>query len=220
MAPLPRRPEFDVAIGYLGKVRHGKTDAAVGRLLAFRKAHPVYLIAHDPQYAIPDKLHDGTPTHVVRHATVAALAHGIGKRPDALHVSMEPDAITLVRFSERLGRASMERADPKGLAAPCPPVLVYIDEVNRCEGATEGKLGEDIRNALLSRRHRHVGIVWSSQSPHRVHYELLGNATELHAFALDKDRDLARLAADSGFSKAEVSQIPNLPKFRCISYVQ
>lgn len=215
---LPRRPEFNHAIGYIGPPRSGKTDLAMHQMLAFRREHPIYLLAHDPQYAIPDKLHDGMRTNLHRYETVAELARGVARNPEGVHVSMEPDATPLVAYSARLAELSMHRADPKKHEAPCAPVAVYVDEVASCEEMSEGKLGPELRDALMKRRHRHVAILWGTQSPHRIHYEYLGNGTALHVFRLHKRRDLKRLADDSGFTDEEMEMIPRLGQHKYITH--
>jgi hypothetical protein len=212
MSKLPRRPEFNHAIGVLGRVNAGKTTQACKRILQFRREHACYVIIHDARHAIPDRLHDGTRLDVRRYPNVAAMAKGVHAFPKAWHVCTEIDGAGTLRFAKQLALASMKHADPKGLAAPCAPVVVYIDEVTNVEGMKEGKLGEDARDALLLRRHNHVALMWGSQNPMRVHYDLLSDCTELHVARLVKQRDLKRLDEDADLSDEEIARVRALPE--------
>lgn len=219
---LPRRPELDICHGYLGPPRCGKTTAALVDMLDTRERFPCYLLAHDPGYAIPDKLHDGRKTNVLRHASVAELAAAVAKEPKesrALHVSMELDATSLVVYAKRLGEASMRRADPKDLSAPCPPVLLLIDEVGRCKEMGAAYLGPNLEDALMRRRHNHVGLLYTSQSPRRVHHEFLGMANELHVCGPLTKGSIARVVEDGRFPEEAAAKIPNLRQFERVSRI-
>lgn len=217
---LPRRPDFDICRGYLGPPRCGKTSAALVDMLELRDQTPCYLLAHDPGYAIPDKLHTGRATGLRRHATVAELAAAVEKGDTrSLHVSMELDATPLVIYAKRLGEQSMRTADPKELAAPCPPVVLLVDEVGRCKEMGAMYLGPNLEDALMRRRHNHVGLFYTSQSPRRVHHEFLGNSNALHVCGPLTRGAIARLVEDGRFPEEVAAKIPKLRQFERVSRI-
>lgn len=216
---LPRRPELDVCRVYLGPPRCGKTSAALVDMLDMRKQSPCFLLAHDPGYAIPEKLYDGRATGVLRHASIGELARAVEQDPTGLHVSMELDATSTVIYAKRLALESMRAADPQGLAAPCPPVYLLVDEVGRCKEMGAMYLGPNLEDALMRRRHNHVGLFCTSQSPRRIHHEFLANANQLHVCGPLTRGAIARLLEDGRFPEADAAKIPKLRQFERVSRI-
>lgn len=95
------------------------------------------------------------------------------------------------------------------------PALVLVDEVVSAADANPYRLGLALRETMALRRHRHVGLVWTCQSPNLAHYQMLCIGTELVVFRLTNERDLTPLQR-AGFSDEELYTVRNLPNY---SYV-
>jgi hypothetical protein len=93
------------------------------------------------------------------------------------------------------------------------PVLCYIDEAVAASDASPHRLGEQLKRAITLRRHWHVGLVYTCQSPWLLHWSMLTNSTRLALFRLPSERDHKRLR-DCGVDKAVIGKLRDLPKYR------
>lgn len=193
-------------VGLVGVPGCGKSTVALYRALEFRRVTPCYILAHDPEHALPRRLPDGRSTELVRHDTTAAAARALAKGQPGVHAVACLDAVEVVELGQRLGQASLARA--RGGAAP--PVIVLVDEVTNCREMKPRELGETLQAALTLRRHRHCGLIWTTQSPRLVHYHFLSKATELYVFQLRGERDINRLVEEANFPEEQTSKIRNL----------
>ncbi len=176
---IPAR-SLDVCEGFLGVPGTGKSSLAVKRLHQLQTHLGAYVLIHDPQYKVPDKLHDGTTISLMRHdnENMARAALRVPENATKMHAIRCPDGSDVIRFATKIGEESLRvHSGVKGV-----PVLVYIDEVLTCKDASPYRLGDDLGYLITNRRHANVGIIWGCQSPMRVHYTLLELCTKLYLF--------------------------------------
>lgn len=209
-----RRGAWDVNIGLTGIPGCGKSTVGVYTMLELARQTPCYLLAHDPEHALPRRLPDGRHVPIVRHATAEAAAAAIERSPGGIHAVACVDAGEVVAIGNRIGERSLAAA--KG--GPAPPVLVFIDEVTNCREMAPRSLGPTLQEAVTLRRHRHCGLIWGVQSPHLVHYQFLGKTTELLVFRLESQRDIDRLIGDAGFPQNSAAQIRTLKRFQFLRH--
>ncbi len=209
-----RRGDWNVNIGLTGIPGCGKSTVGIYTMLELARQVPCYLLAHDPEHALPKRLPDGRQVPIVRHATADAAARAIERSPGGIHAISCLDGEEVIRLGHQLGERSLAAA--KG--GPAPPVLVFVDEVTNCQGMAPRTLSQTLKEAVTLRRHRHCGLIWGVQSPHLVHYQFLGKTTELLVFRLESERDVDRLIEDAGFPQDSAAQIKTLKRFEFLRH--
>lgn len=212
MPPGVARGEWNHAVVVLGVPGTGKSTWALQRALQLGRT-PAYVLAHDPAWRLPDKLPNGRPSGIQRHETIAQVQHALATAPAGVHAVACADGGEVVRAGVQLGKASLTAGgEQRGV-----PVVVLLDEAVATAGASPHRLGDELRELLATRRHLHVAIIITAQSPNLTHYAFLGLATELVVFRLVDDRSLAALER-VGVPREKLSQIRALPNFRAITH--
>jgi hypothetical protein len=201
----------NVAIGVLGVPGTGKTTrATVEVLLLQREIGPVYVVAHDPGYRIPDTLPNGVSTRITRHDSVEDAQEAMKANPGGIHAIATVDASDVIVYGSNLSKSSLEKNGGKqGI-----PTVIFVDEAVSAASASPYRLGEEMRELLALRRHKHVGIVWTSQSPQLCHYQMLSLSTKLVLFRITDGRALARLE-QAGVPPEITSKLSSLPDHSC-----
>lgn len=195
--------------GFVGIPECGKSTVALFRAMQLAQETPLYIIAHDPEYALPRRLPDGRATNVRHYETVAAAARGIGQSAGGVHAVTCLDALEVVKFAHRVGEQSLTKA--KGGAAP--PVICIVDEVTNCKEMGPMWLGPTLQAALVMRRHRHCALFWTTQDPALVNRQFLSKTTELYVFRLEDEAGIDRLVKLANFPRASAAQIKTLKQY-------
>lgn len=196
---------LDVVHGFIGEPKQGKTDAAV-RTLLDQWLGRAFIFVHDVQGSIPRKLHDGREVPLKRYDAIPADIAA-----DHLMVCNVP-ADRLLEHSWTVGRACLEAGgkDEHGEYVQGWPVIIYIDEVVMAKVARVDGLSDAMEVAISQRRHKHVGVLWSTQAPGMVHYSLLGFSNELRLFMCtgEHPRNRMRQASIPADIATMVEQLP------------
>lgn len=211
-----KRGEWNHCIGFLGIPGAGKSVAMVQRAMELRAQTPCYIVAHDLERALPEKLPGGRSTGIVRHKSIAAARVRLKKDPGGIHAIDCADAEEVVRFAHELGLHSL--SGTPGERGPAPPVLVLVDEVTNCREMGPSWLGPTLQPAVTARRHRHCGILWTAQQAGIVNRAFLANSTELHVFRLQSEMDAKRLIRHAGFAPNSARAALTLKKYQCIKH--
>lgn len=208
------RGGWDVNVGLLGIPGCGKSTVGIWIMFELARDLDCYMLAHDPEHALPARLPDGRTTNLVRHATIASAEAACHAGQPGLHAVACLDAAEVVALGNRLGERSLRHFG----ASNAPPVLVFVDEVANCDEMGPNYLGPILKNALVLRRHRHCGLVWGTQSPMLVHRQFLGKTTELRVFRLNADPDIAHIVKQAGFPQDSAAQIKILKRYEFLRH--
>lgn len=205
--------EWNHAIAVIGSPGSGKTNWATGRALSLA-CTPAYIIAHDPGWRIPSEVRDGSRVvakpRILRCMTRADAEASLHADPSAIIALSTPDAADAIRLAMDLGKRSLEIGKGKSGI----PVVLYLDEAVASEDASAYRLGDELRALLAQRRHFHVGVIFTCQSPTLMHKQMLLLATEVIVFRTAvTDAESSRLRAVR-FSDSEIATINNLRNFQ------
>lgn len=171
------------------------------------------MIAHDIGWRIPERLHDGTPTGVIRHENVVSCANALSRDSRGIHCIATPDATDVITFGRLVAFESLRRnGGNHGY-----PVIIFLDEVVAAGVCDPHHLSPDMKTLIATRRHENIGIIWTCQSARLVHNQLIGLSTEMVVFELSSRADYRKLE-DCGIPEEEIAKIPSLPKYGCVEY--
>jgi hypothetical protein len=204
------RGSFNVCIGVLGAVGSGKSTYAIARAMQYAQ-QPAYVFAHDLGWKIPETLPDGRPTGVIRHDSIDECVAQLRKDPRGIHCIGTEDAGEIVDLAIATADRSLMANERRGGI----PAVVLIDESVSAGDADPYRLGSSLKSAMALRRHKNIGIIWTSQSPNIVHYQMMSIGSELVVFRLKNKRDLTPLM-NAGFSEEEIQTITELPDYSYI----
>ena len=182
--------DFNVCEGFVGVPETGKTCAAVHRVIELGRT-PCYLLAHDVAHNIPDQLPGGLRAGVVRHSTIASMRSALVKDARGLHC-FDGDAEELVRFAEQLAASSLKAGGGRiGV-----PVVLYFDEVVMATNMSPRYISPAVLELVTQRRHKHIGVVWTTQSPSTVNAKMMEFSTTMYFFrVIGKGQDRMRDAS-------------------------
>jgi hypothetical protein len=201
---LVKHRTFNEVIISIGRRGCGKTEYNVDRCLDYARI-PAFVVAHDLGWKVPDVLHDGRPTYVVRHSNVEEARKAIAKDPRGFHSISTPDALAVAALAEEIAEASLEKhGGDKG-----HPCIFYMDELVTANICNPSYLHPQMATLLAEARHRHVGIVAGIQSARLMHPQVLGLATHVQLFQVTDGKDHARLI-ESGIAPEIVAKLPRL----------
>jgi hypothetical protein len=207
-----KQGDFNLAVGVIGNVGTGKSTWAITRALELQRTIPCYVLAHDAGYRLPARLPDGAPTGITRHETIEAVRAAMKTKPGGVHALATDDAAPVLDLAVEIAAKSMQSSKHRR----CPPVVVLIDEIVLLDDATPYRLGTALKKVLARRRHLHVGIIWTCQSAHLVHYQMMTLSTEMVLFRQRDQRDLTRLN-NGGIEAAYTAQLPALHDYKQIT---
>lgn len=209
MPAIVEKGKWNIAEAIIGVPGTGKSEFAVKRLMELART-PAYTIAHDVGWRLPDKLHDGTPTGIIRHPDIESVRKAIATKPRGIHAVSCMEADDVILFGTTLGAANLEKnGGAKGI-----PVVLYFDEIVGVAGASPYRLGASLRQLLAVRRHVHCGAIYTTQSPQLMHYQLLALATRITAFRLIDESALDRMRK---LGIGNVDAIRTLPNYHSLS---
>jgi hypothetical protein len=184
---IPHR-KFNCVEGYFGVRGTGKSTLALHDHA--RKGY--YYIAHDVGFNIPDtwpKELGGGPTGIKRYSSVKDAENGIKRDANGIHCIDIDDAMEVVLFGTRLAEKSLEQGGgDKGV-----PVIIHIDEICMATEANPMRMGDELRKVLARSRHLHVGVIFTTQTPHMCHYLMISLSTKVHLLRMTEKRDYKRL---------------------------
>ena len=189
--------EFNYCVGEIGIPGCGKSSDALNELHKRLGNH--YIVAFDPDFSLPNKLHDGRKSEVYRYETCESLLAGLDSCPRGIHAinTNVEDAINCARIVA----ASSIAGKQEGQKAV--PTILYIDEIAEASGMSHSYIKPEIRTLITGRRHKHIGILWTGQSARICHNSLLGLSTELRIYRLIDAKDYRRLSELNIISEAD-----------------
>ncbi len=172
----------------IGKKGCGKTEWSLGILLDFART-PCYVVAHDLGWKIPDTLHDGRPTHVIRVSSAEEAREGMKAGKHGIYAISSEDALEVLHLAQEVAEASLEQhGGDKGV-----PCFFYCDEVVSAGLMDPNHIDPEFRRAMAEARHRHIGILVGVQSARMLHNTLLTLATHAQLFQITDAEDHKRL---------------------------
>lgn len=167
---------------------------------------PCYVVAHDLGWKIPDKLHDGRSTHVIRVRSADEVRQHIAKGKNGLFAVSCDDATEVYELACEIAEQSLDKhGGDKG-----HPCIVYIDEVVSAGIVDPHHIDPGFKRLMAEARHRHVGIIAGVQSARMLHNTLLTLATHVELFSVTDKRDHRRLV-ECGLEEATVARTATLP---------
>lgn len=199
--------DFNVVEGWIASPGSGKTEAMIRRALELQRQHSAYVVAHDLGWKLPDTLHDGTPTRVVRHRTTAEALAAIKRSGAGIHAITTPHGATVLAFARDLAERSLAR---HGKVAP--PVIFFIDEIVASRLADRKNVDEDMRMLISDRRHAHVGVLWGVQSVRFVNAGLITMSTAVSVSRMEDEFSQKHLV-DCGLQREFVLSLTNSQKY-------
>jgi hypothetical protein len=191
----------------------GKSCYALSRTAELAR-QPAYVVAHDPGWRLPSVLPAGMGSVCVRrHETVYEASRALASDARGVHVVATSSADEVIELGVKLGEASLKAAGEK----PAVPVVVLIDEAVSMSSHAH-YLEDKLKELLALRRHKHVGLVWTCQSPRLAHNQLLTLSTELVLFRLQHQKDFTALE-NAGVSAEVLARVPTLANHDYIRHV-
>lgn len=206
-----KRGSVNVSIGAIGVPGTGKSTWALWRVRCLQAELGAYAVAHDPSYRLPDAFPNGKPSGIRRFNSVADARAALASDPTGVLAIATVDAGEVLKLGVETSKESLKRGGDQN-ATPC---IVLVDEIVAAEQAGAYRLGDQFRESLALRRHQHLALVWTTQSPQLAHYQLLSLGTELALFRVTDERALKRIE-QAGVPHAIVVQLPKLPDHKCI----
>lgn len=190
---------YNRMVACFGIPETGKSQKAIEFILNEQATEQVYVFAHDPGYNIPKVLHDGRPTNVIRHDSVAEAKESIKTKAGGIHAIACEDASEVITLAKEVAYASLVANTPGGPAAIKEgegrgvPVIVFLDEIVNAQEASPYRLGNQLKQLVTARRHEHIGIIYTAQSPKLCHYALSTMVTDVYCFRLLDEKDVEHL---------------------------
>lgn len=211
---LTNKGEFNHAIGCIGVPHTGKTVKAVEICTDFSRNPGAYVIAMDPNEDLPEKLPNGRKTGVIRHSNLDGVKSAIaGSNPEGIHAIGTTSCNAMVDLAKLISKYSLQSHGGKQGV----PSIVFIDEISVCDEAGEHRIDKNLKDLLCRRRHHHVGLVYTTQSPRLCHYQIFALSTELYLFRVTEEDDLKRMRKGM-VPQAILDRLPSLPDYHYIRY--
>lgn len=204
------RGSFNVCIGVVGAPGSGKSTYALARATQLSRESRAYLLVHDLGHKLPDRFPGGQPTGIVRHDSVEECRDRLRNDPRGAHCIPTEDAEDVIDLACEVAQQSMDDHGGRGY-----PAIVLIDEAVSAADTNPYRLGSALKQTMALRRHRNVGILWTSQSPNLCHYQMLCIGTEIVSFRLYHAKDFAALER-AGFSPQELAAIRTLKNYHWV----
>ncbi len=204
--------DWNHAIGVIGAVGCGKSTYAAARALELAAAAaPAYIVAHDPTWRIPTSLPDGRTVPLRRFQDLAEARVALRTDAAGIIAPTATDGGKVLEFAREIAEKSKggERVD---LGTPAVPVVALVDEARMLETSAPGRLRGVFLDLLIGRRHRHVALVYTVQSPKLVDTQLLSGATELALFRIIDDSSLKRLRDEVGVPQDVLDRVQSFPE--------
>lgn len=194
----------------MGRPGTGKSQFATRLALEYASKPGCYIVAHDVNWRLPAKLHDGKVTGIRRHKSVAEVTAALASRdPRGIHCVPSSDAGPVIEIARATSAASLEKhADETGY-----PAIVLIDEIVAAGMCKPAYLADPMVQLITQRRHYNVGLIWTCQSARMVHNQLISLATTLFIFKLTDKKDFDRLE-EAGISPEVCEQVRKLPNYK------
>lgn len=214
MPPVQHR-QYNVAVGFIGTVNTGKTTAATSYCVELAK--DAYVLAHDVGWSIPTRLPDGREVRVIRHSSIEAGEKYIAQYggQEAIH-AFECSAEDVIKLGERLADSSLRAAG--GYDRPAHPVVIFIDEaVLAIKDMSPQRMSPRMQELLARRRHKHIGVVWTTQHPGFVHYMMLSMGTQVYVFRCEGHQAQERLA-QAGIPDELIDEVQYLEDHHYVVY--
>jgi hypothetical protein len=244
----PAIGDFNVLEAFVGQRGMGKSTLQAARAWELQQATGAYVIGHSLGRRMPERLPAELGGHrlpIVYHASLKALAKGVGRDPSKWHVlapplpqeggPRDPDtADDLMAWSVMLSKSVRDSAwarahpgrallgVPKSVrytGLPAPPIIVILDEGIAVDAASTGDSATGKNKWFLqyvySVRHYHVGLLYAIQEPTSRSWRVLESATAIYCFRLRHQWAVNAMQA-AGFPPEEVARLPTLPRFRYI----
>lgn len=181
------------AIVCLGLSEMGKSTYAVERALRFQRRYGAYVLAHDPGSGVPDQLPDRRRIVVHRHESIEDCRKALLVSPGGVHAIGTMDASEVIAFAKQVALDSRRQWTKPGEPERGFPVVLIIDEAVACASANPRRVGQDLLDLWVRRRHHHVVPIITGQSSKMVNYELMSQAREIVLFRLHGERAFAVL---------------------------
>lgn len=162
----------------------GKTTYATAIAEQFSKH--AYVIAHTGG-TLPDVYPNGKTPRIKYHASIDAAAKAIRKDPSGIN-AIDADPSLIIEFGLKIAQTSLD----KNNGAAGTPVLIYIDEVVAADEMNPYRLDGTMRQLIALRRHKNVGVLFTTQSPQLCHYQMFALATEVTFFRVIHEDALKR----------------------------
>ena len=182
---IPHR-SLDCVEGFVGARYMGKTHQAVARLRGLRGRG--YLLVHDPQHQIDSP--------IIAHDIGEAYEHVYKGRTGDLIVCRVRDARQVILCARTIAATALREAKRKqpGIENPIVhPTYLYIDEAVLALDISPNRLSPEAAELFTQCRHEHIGVLWGTQSPNRVHYELIALSTRMAFFRCPGGHAAARM---------------------------
>lgn len=150
---------------------------------------PCYIVAHDLGWKIPDTLHDGRATHVIRVSSAEEVREGMKAGRHGIYAVSSENALEVLQLAKEIAAASLEQhGGDKGV-----PCWFYCDEVVSAGLMDPNNIDPEFRRAMAEARHLNIGIMVGVQSARMLHNTLLTLATHAQLFQITDAEDHKRL---------------------------
>lgn len=210
--PLVENKKFDHCIVVLGVRGSGKSTYALGRAVELGKT-PAYVLALDPGMRLPEKLADGRPVAMQRHASILDGKRALASTPGGVHVFAVADGYEVLTLGKEVAAASLVQ---NGGTHVCP-VVVLIDEGVLAQGLSQYRLEDEWKRDLAGLRHMNVGLIITAQDPRYIHYSVASLSTEIVLFRLN-DSEAVKRAIRMGVSPKRAEAAARLPRYQFIAH--
>jgi hypothetical protein len=200
---LVKKGDYNKWIGVVGVPGTGKSTYALGRAIIESKG--AYVIGHTAG-TLPDVLPNGKRANTRYHSSIQACAEAFKKDPRGVNI-IDAEVGDILSFAEDVAAQSLEAHD----GTHGTPVLVFVDEVVAAEDMSPYRLNPTMRKLNALRRHKNIGILFTSQTPQFCHYSMFSMATEIVFFQVLHE-DALKIFSKLGVPRDIVARIPTLSR--------
>jgi hypothetical protein len=187
--------------GFVGARNMGKTHLKTQRVRA--RIGQGYIFSHDPQHQIQSKI-------VCYSVFEAAQAVRKGMTKDLI-VCRVPDGAQVIRLARFVAQQSIARAHKERTYPNVWPVFLDLDEAVLTLGIQPNRLSPEAAELFTQCRHEHIALYWGTQTPNRVHYELINQSTRMHFFRCVGGQAAARMK-EATIPEDVIAQVQSLRK--------
>lgn len=219
MIPIGSLDWIETIVGERGM---GKSTLAILEARDFQRQTGGYVIGHSPNGQIGQvkdvKFYD-------KMEGWFGLQRGLKRHPELMHFLTTGNAEQLLDFADRLSfsvRKSAHRREgvrfrehrpaPKGLLAP--PVLAVIDEGTSLKRNPSNDEIERLERLLVNARHKHLGLIWSTQAPNSRQWLLLEQSSKIRLFRYSHEWGANGLRAAGIDKDVALRDIKELDRFQ------
>lgn len=197
---IPHR-SLNCVEGFVGVRNMGKTYLKTQRVRA--QLGRGYIFQHDPQHQIQSKI-----VCYSVHEAAQAVRKGLTKEPIVCRVPNGAQVISLARW---VAAQSLERAR-KELTYPMAwPVYLDLDEAVMTLGIQPDRLSPAAAELFTQCRHEHIALYWGTQTPNRIHYDVINLSTRMHFFKCPGAQAAKRMR-DADIPDDVIRQVQSLRK--------